>query len=121
MRREPASRRAAWLGPYLSVAMAALTLSRVAARTLASPFTTHVGTLADATYDLERLRSLAVMLSAGEQEGAVVEAAKAQIEALKALGIATSLFVAPGATHGSMIAPTMPKVLEFFAGTARKR
>jgi predicted peptidase len=79
------------------------------------------GTLADATYDLERLRSLAVMLSAGEQEGAVVEAAKAQIEALKALGIATSLFVAPGATHGSMIAPTMPKVLEFFAGATRKR
>jgi predicted peptidase len=79
------------------------------------------GTLADATYDLERLRNLAVMLSAGEQEAAVVEAAKAQIEALKDLGIATSLFVAPGATHGSMIAPTMPKVLEFFAGTARKR
>jgi predicted peptidase len=79
------------------------------------------GTLADATYDLERLRNLAVMLSAGEQEAAVVEAAKAQIEALKDLGIATSLFVAPGATHGSMIAPTMPKVLEFLAGTARKR
>jgi len=79
------------------------------------------GTLADATYDLERLRNLAVMLSAGEQEAAVVEAAKAQIEALKVLGIATSLFVAPGASHGSMIAPTMPRVLEFFAATARKR
>jgi predicted peptidase len=79
------------------------------------------GTLADATYDLERLRDLAVMLSAGEQEAPVVAAAKAQIEALKALGIATSLFVAPGATHGSMIAPTMPKALEFFAATSRKR
>jgi predicted peptidase len=79
------------------------------------------GTLADATYDLERLRNLAVMLSAGEQEAAVVEAAQAQIEALKALGITTSLFVAPGATHGSMIAPTMPKVLDFFAAASRKR
>jgi predicted peptidase len=79
------------------------------------------GTLADATYDLERLRNVAVMLSAGEQETAVVEAAKAQIEALQALGIETGLFVAPGATHGSMVAPTIPKVLEFFADKKRKR
>jgi hypothetical protein len=79
------------------------------------------GTLADASYDLERLRDLAVMLSAGEQEAPVVEAVKAQIETLKGLGITASLFVAPGATHGSMIAPTTPKVLEFFAATARKR
>jgi poly(3-hydroxybutyrate) depolymerase len=73
------------------------------------------GTLADATYDLERLRSMGVMLSAGEQETAVVEAAKAQVQAMQALGMKTSLYVAPGATHGSMIAPTLPKALEFFA------
>jgi poly(3-hydroxybutyrate) depolymerase len=79
------------------------------------------GTLADATYDLERLRTMAVMLSAGEQEAAVVEAAKAQIEAMQALGITTGLFVAPGATHGSMVAPTIPKVLEFFADKKRNR
>jgi hypothetical protein len=30
------------------------------------------------------------------------------------------LFVAPGATHGLMIAPTMPKVLEFFAAATPK-
>ena len=79
------------------------------------------GTLADATYDLERLRNVAVMLSAGEQETAVVAAAEAQIEAMQALGITTGLFVAPGATHGSMIAPTIPKVLEFFADKKRNR
>ena len=79
------------------------------------------GTLADATYDLERLRNMAVMLSAGEQETAVVEAAKAQIEAMHELGIRTSLFVAPGATHGSMVALTVPKVLEFFADKTRNR
>jgi predicted peptidase len=79
------------------------------------------GTLADATYDLERLRDVAVMLSAGEQETAVVEAAEAQIEQLQKLGIETSLFVAPGATHGSMVAPTIPKVLEFFADKKRAR
>jgi predicted peptidase len=79
------------------------------------------GTLADATYDLPRLRGMAVMLSAGEQEAPVVEAAQAQIESLRALGIATELFVAPGATHGSMIAPTLPKVLDFFADKARRR
>ena len=72
------------------------------------------GTLADATYDLERLRNVAVMLSAGEQEAAVVEAAKAQVETMQALGMKTGLYVAPGATHGSMIAPTItegPRVL----------
>ena len=79
------------------------------------------GTLADATYNLERLRNVAVMLSAGEQEAAVVEAAKAQIEAMRALGITTGLFVAPGATHGSMVAPTIPKVLDFFADKRRNR
>ena len=78
------------------------------------------GTLADATYTLERLRNVAVMLSAGEQEAAVVEAARAQIETMNGLGITTSLFVAPGATHGSMIAPTLPEVLEFFADKTRK-
>ena len=78
------------------------------------------GTLADATYNLERLRSVAVMLSAGEQEAPVVDAAKAQIETLNGLGITTGLFMAPGATHGSMIAPTIPRVLEFFADKTRK-
>jgi predicted peptidase len=78
------------------------------------------GTLADVTYDLDRLRDMAVMLSAGEQEAAVVEAAKAQIDSLRALGITTELFVAPGATHGSMIAPTLPEVLEFFSDKARR-
>jgi hypothetical protein len=79
------------------------------------------GTLADVTYDLPRLRGLAVMLSAGEQEAPVVAAAKAQIESLRALGITAELFVARGATHGSMIAPTLPEVLEFFADKARRR
>jgi predicted peptidase len=79
------------------------------------------GTLADVTYDLERLRNMAVMLSAGEQETAVVAAAKAQIEALQELGVTTSLFVAPGASHGSMIAPTVPEVFDFFAAQSRRR
>jgi predicted peptidase len=79
------------------------------------------GTLADATYDLGRLRNVAVMLSAGEQEAAVVDAAEEQIEAMNALGIMTGLFVAPGATHGSMIAPTIPRVLEFFSDKERGR
>jgi predicted peptidase len=79
------------------------------------------GTLADVRYDLERLRGMAVMLSAGEQETAVVEAAKAQIAELHELGIETGLFVAPGATHGSMVALTIPEVLEFFAHQKRDR
>jgi predicted peptidase len=79
------------------------------------------GTLADATYSLERLRNVAVMLSAGSTETATVAAAKAQIETMNQLGITTGLWVAPDATHMSMIAPTIPKVLEFFADKVRKR
>jgi predicted peptidase len=79
------------------------------------------GTLADATYSLDRLRDVAVMLSAGEQETAVVAAAQAQITAMNELGITTSLWVAPGASHGSMVGPTIPRVFEFFADKRRKR
>lgn len=78
------------------------------------------GTLGDASYTLERLRNMAVMLSAGEQEADVVVAARAQIGELAQLGITTALFVAPGASHASMIAPTIPHVLEFFADKTRR-
>jgi predicted peptidase len=78
------------------------------------------GTLADAEYFLGRLLHVAVMLSAGSTETAVVEAAEKQIDVMNEMGIVTELWVAPDATHQSMIAPTIPKVLEFFADKTRK-
>jgi hypothetical protein len=35
------------------------------------------------------------------------------------MGIVTGLWIEPGGTHMSMIAPTLPKVLAFFADKVR--
>jgi dienelactone hydrolase len=78
------------------------------------------GTLADATYLLDRLTNVAVMLSAGSTETATVAAAQAQVEQMNKLGIVTGLWMEPDGTHGSMIAPTLPKVLDFFADKVRR-
>lgn len=66
------------------------------------------GTLADATYSLDRLTEVAVMLSAGSTETATVAAARAQVEQMNKMGIVTGLWIEPDGTHGSMIAPTLP-------------
>jgi len=78
------------------------------------------GTLADAEYSLERLEHVAVMLSAGSTEVDTAAAARAQVEQMKAMGIVTGLWIEPGGTHTSMIGPTLPKVLEFFADKIRR-
>jgi len=78
------------------------------------------GTLADATYSLDRLTNVAVMLSAGSTETATVAAAQAQVEQMKTMGIVTGLWIEPNGTHGSMIAPTLPKVLDFFTDKVRR-
>jgi predicted peptidase len=78
------------------------------------------GTLADVAYSLDRLVNVAVMLSAGSTETATVAAAQAQVEQMKAMGIVTGLWIQPDGTHMSMIAPTIPKVLEFFSGKVRR-
>lgn len=78
------------------------------------------GTLPGVDYSLDRLLNVAVMLSAGSTETETVAAAKAQIEQMKQMGIVTGLWIEPNGTHGSMIAPTIPKVLEFFADKVRR-
>lgn len=77
------------------------------------------GTLGDVEYSLDRLRNVAVMLSAGSTETPTVAAAQAQVEQMKEMGIVTGLWIEPGGTHMSMIAPTLPKVLAFFADNVR--
>jgi predicted peptidase len=78
------------------------------------------GTLGDASYSLGRLKDVAVMLSAGSTETPTVAAARAQVEQMNEMGIVTGLWIQPDGTHMSMIAPTLPKVLEFFADKARR-
>jgi predicted peptidase len=74
------------------------------------------GVLPNVDYHLPRLSDVAVMVSIGGAETpAWVEASRAQVETMKAMGISVEYFEPEGATHGSMIAPTVPRVLEFFS------
>jgi poly(3-hydroxybutyrate) depolymerase len=74
------------------------------------------GVLPGLDYQLPKLQNVAVHVSIGGAENPEwVDASRRQVETLKAMGIETDYFEPEGATHGSMIAPTVPRVLEFFA------
>jgi predicted peptidase len=80
------------------------------------------GVLPDLDYQLERLRNVAVHVSIGGAETSEwVTASRAQVAAMKEMGITAEYFEPEGATHGSMIAPTVPRVLAFFAEHVRPR
>jgi predicted peptidase len=73
------------------------------------------GVLPDVDYRLPRLRSVAVHVSIGGAETAAwVEASRAQVETMKAMGFTVEYYEPEGASHGSMVAPTVPRVLAFF-------
>jgi predicted peptidase len=73
------------------------------------------GVLPDVDYRLPRLRNVAVHVSiGGEETAAWVEASRAQVETMKAMGFTVAYYEPEGASHGSMVAPTVPQVLAFF-------
>jgi poly(3-hydroxybutyrate) depolymerase len=73
------------------------------------------GVLPDVDYQLPRLRNVAVHVSIGGAETpAWVTASRAQVTALKQLGVTVGYYEPEGATHGSMIAPTVPRIFAFF-------
>ena len=73
------------------------------------------GVLPDVDYQLPKLRNVAVHVSIGGAETpAWVAASRAQVTALKKLGITAGYYEPEGATHGSMIAPTVPRIFAFF-------
>lgn len=79
------------------------------------------GVLPGLDYQLPRLRNVAVHVSIGGAETpAWVEASRAQVAEMSGMGMTTGYFEPEGATHGSMIAPTVPRVLEFFSGQRRR-
>ena len=47
-------------------------------------------------------------------------ASRQQVETMRALGMTTGYFEPADATHGSMIAPTLPEALAFFVGKVRR-
>jgi predicted peptidase len=78
------------------------------------------GVLPDVDYHLPNLLNVAVHVSIGSEETPEwVEASRTQVEAMKSMGMTAEYFEPEGADHGSMIAPTVPRVLEFFDGRSK--
>jgi predicted peptidase len=78
------------------------------------------GVLPGLDYQLPRLQNLAVHVSIGGAENpAWVEASRRQVEIMKTMGIETDYFEPEGASHGSMIAPTVPQALDFLSRQRR--
>jgi poly(3-hydroxybutyrate) depolymerase len=74
------------------------------------------GVLPGIDYHLPNLTAVPVMISIGGAETpAWVEASRRQVEEMKAMGMAVEYFEPEAATHGSMIAPTMPRAFEFLS------
>lgn len=79
------------------------------------------GVLPNVDYQLARLARVPVHVSIGGKENPEwVTASRQQVETMKARGMTTGYFEPADATHGSMIAPTLPQALEFFADKARR-
>jgi predicted peptidase len=74
------------------------------------------GVLPNVDYQLQRLANVAVHVSIGGAETPEwVTASRAQVAAMKQMGMRVEYYEPEGATHGSMIAPTVPQALAFFA------
>jgi predicted peptidase len=78
------------------------------------------GVLPGLDYQLPRLQNVAVHVSIGGAENpAWVEASRRQVDAMKTMGIETDYFEPEGESHGSMIAPTVPRALDFLSRQRR--
>jgi predicted peptidase len=79
------------------------------------------GVLPNVDYQLPRLEHVPVHVSIGGKENPEwVAASRQQVETMRAMGMTAGYFEPADATHGSMIAPTLPKALEFFADKVRR-
>ena len=79
------------------------------------------GVLPDVDYQEQRLARVPVQISIGGAENpAWVQASRAQAEKMRARGMAVDYVEPAAATHGSMIAPTTPLALAFFAKQRRE-
>lgn len=74
------------------------------------------GVLPNVDYQLPKLKNVPVHVSIGGAENPDwVAASRQQVETMNALGMTAAYFEPADATHGSMIAPTTPRVFEFLA------
>ncbi len=65
--------------------------------------------------DIAKLAKLPVMVAVGEQESSTVVDSKKAVEILKAKGGVVEYVEIAGGTHGSMVAPSTARILEFFS------
>jgi dienelactone hydrolase len=65
--------------------------------------------------DIAKLAKLPVMVAVGEQENSTVVDSKKAVEILKAKGGVVEYVEIAGGTHGSMVAPSTARILEFFS------
>ena len=65
--------------------------------------------------DIAKLAKLPVMVAVGEQETSTVVDSKKAVEMLKAKGGVAEYVEIAGGTHGSMVAPSTARILEFFS------
>ena len=65
--------------------------------------------------DIPTLATLPIMVAVGEQETATVVESKKAVEQLKAAGGEVEYVEIAGGTHGSMVAPSTARILEFFS------
>ena len=65
--------------------------------------------------DIAKLSKLPVMVAVGEQETSTVVDSKKAVEMLKAKGGVVEYVEIAGGTHGSMVAPSTARILEFFS------
>lgn len=79
------------------------------------------GVLPNVDYRLPRLHNVPVHISIGGKENPEwVAASRQQAETMRGLGMTVGYFEPAEETHGSMIAPTLPLALAFFADKVRR-
>jgi predicted peptidase len=71
--------------------------------------------------DIRKLARIPVLVAVGEQETDTVAASKQAVAALKAAGGDVTYVEIAGGTHGSMVAPSTARIMEFFSSHQRKK
>jgi predicted peptidase len=71
--------------------------------------------MAGVDYSWERLRQVPILISVGATETRAVATSKEQIATLTSMGMTSEYVEIEGGTHGSMIAPAVPRIFQFFA------
>ena len=79
------------------------------------------GTMTDHDYSLPRLKRMPIMVAAGSTETLTARAARQQVETMRKMGMSAEYVEIDGGTHMSMIAPTVPRIFDFFSTHSKQQ